>query len=227
MSADARDPKPVITARTDGLSPPPIPAVAPDAALPDILTRLRLETRTEHDAIDSTLKLTSPTLSRSRYCQILSQFFGFYQPLEVQLLQHGLTSDWLLPRLGKTQMLEQDLACFGIDNTRLPVCKDLPTLKSTTDLLGCLYVLEGSTLGGQLISRHLRDRLDITPDAGGRFFHGYGDETGRMWRRLREVLVTSVTSGDNQDLAVQSATATFTSLRRWCNNTKIQHEWLA
>jgi len=56
-----------------------------------------------------------------------------------------------------------------------------PDIKNPGDLVGTLYVVEGSTLGGQLIAKHLAKNLGITPETGGRFFGGYGENTVNFW----------------------------------------------
>jgi heme oxygenase len=49
------------------------------------------------------------------------------------------------------------------------------------ELIGMLYVIEGSTLGGQLISKHLVNYQGITSETGGCFFGGYGENTTALW----------------------------------------------
>jgi heme oxygenase len=51
---------------------------------------------------------------------------------------------------------------------------NLPVINSLGRLVGALYVLEGSTLGGQLISRQLNQHLGLTLNTGARFL--------RLWR---------------------------------------------
>ena len=196
----------------------PPAAVAAANSPVDILSRLRLETRADHDAIDRTLDFTSPSLTRAGYLHRLTQFFGFYQPLEALLLARSKSGAgvWFRPRIGKTALLEQDLAFFGTAPHTLLQCRELPRLETAADLLGCLYVMEGATLGGRVISRHLRAHLGVLPETGGRFFQGYGEDTRKMWMAMREALVTSVLNVDTADRVVTSATATFTSLRHWC-----------
>ena len=50
--------------------------------------------------------------------------------------------------------------------------------------MGCLYVLEGATLGGVVIRRHPEQKLRLGPDNGAAFFHAYGPDTGRRWREF-------------------------------------------
>jgi len=201
------------------------------AAPPTILDRLRNETRGEHDAVERVLDLMSTSLSRDGYCQRLQNFYGFYLPLEAAL-QRGLTltddnfegktalafevHTALALRLNKTARLRQDLHCLGVKTEKLPLCRELPPLQTQAELMGCLYVMEGATLGGQLISRHIRATLDITPSTGGSFFDGYASDTGKMWQAMRHLLVGCAMDTHIEDAMVANAIATFICLRDWC-----------
>lgn len=97
----------------------------------------------------------------------------------------------------------------------LPLCDDLPRLDTLAECFGCLYVLEGSTLGGQFIIRHVQQVLGVTVETGGRFFQGYGDKTGEMWHDFRSVMTRVVVASTDQDAAVTAAKETFQKLHRW------------
>lgn len=184
-----------------------------------ILDRLRGETRHEHDAIEAVLDIMTPGLSIAAYRQQLSRFYGFYQPLEASLAS---LADW--SRVGldldvrrKSELLVADLDHLGVDAAgTLPVCHALPPLTSVAAGLGCLYVLEGATLGGQLISRHVKQTLNLDGLQGARFFNCYGDRTGTMWKTFRAALVAFALTPAVEDELVASATATFKTLRHWC-----------
>jgi len=183
-----------------------------------LLERLRSETRPHHDAIEATLDLTSEALDRDAYRRTLKRFHGFYRPIEAGLWAVG---GWVergldITERRKTPLLEADLRALGVaDPEDLPVCTDLPPHATVATALGCLYVLEGATLGGQVISRCVQKVTGITLDTGGRFFHGYGDRTGPMWQAFRAALVAfAVTPGD-QDEVVSAAKDTFSKLHRW------------
>ena len=77
-------------------------------------------------------------------------------------------------------------------------------------------MLEGATLGGQIISRHVRRTLGLTPETGARFFHGNGARTADMWRTFRAALDGFAADPATADAVVESANATFRSMRRWC-----------
>lgn len=159
----------------------------------------------------------SRSLTRERYCFRLAQFYGFYRPIEArltQLLQHDLLD---YPRRLKAHLLRADLKTLGWRNAdALPVCGRLPVLDDATAGFGCLYVLEGSTLGGQVISRHVAAQLAVTPERGARFFAGYGSATGAMWRAFGAVLSEHAAHTGRADCIVDVARSTFATLRAWC-----------
>ena len=64
-----------------------------------------------------------------------------------------------------------------------------------------LYPLEGSTLGGQVISIRLRDNLGLNATNGGRFFNGYGEQTGQYWAEFLDYADRSLRTSDELDLA--------------------------
>lgn len=204
---------------------------SPSVQLPalSILTRLRLETRGEHDAVERVLDLMSTTLTKDAYCQRLAQFYGFYSPLEAALQTRcALNLSTLLPRLNKTNLLRQDLNHLGIDTANLPLCTDLPPIQTQAQVLGCLYVMEGATLGGRLITQHAQATLGIAPTTGGSFFEGYGQGTGKMWQAMRQLLISCAVDRPTENAIVTNAIATFASLRNWCElaitNHKHEHD---
>ena len=150
-----------------------------------ILGRLATETRTEHEAIERVLDLTGEALTLARYRERLEWLYGFYRPVEARL--HPIPGLALHERR-KAPLLEVDLRALEAP-WPLPTCPELPPLRTAIERFGCLYVLEGATLGGRVIGRHVWRRLAITPQTGGRFFHGYGRRTAEMWQAFRAALV--------------------------------------
>ncbi len=203
---------------------------------PTILSRLRLDTRGEHEAVEQVLDLMATSLTREGYRQRLEQFHGFYAPLESALRESGeqkadqsdefiLTPDIrlaLAARLNKTAHLLQDLHYFGAITETMPLCRVLPPLGTQAEVLGCLYVMEGATLGGRMITQHIRAALGITPTTGGSFFEGYGDDTGKMWHGMRQMLVSGSPDIETENHIVNNAISTFVSLRDWCESFQRQ-----
>lgn len=185
-----------------------------------ILPRLKQATAARHAAIESRSVLLDPGLSRATYRACLCRFFGYYAPLELRLLR---SQAWQGAELAygdrrKTPHLSQDLAALGVTPEELdqtPLCQALPDLRTTARLFGCLYVIEGATLGGQIITRHLQASLGVTPQSGGAFFSGYAEHTGSRWKAFGVHLTAFALASGAEDEIVAGANETFETLDRW------------
>lgn len=179
-----------------------------------ILARLRHETRAEHHAIERVLDPTRELLTLDAYRRWLARLYGFHRPMEPRLRPiPGLDMN----TRRKTSLLEADLVALGSPDPRsLAVCESLPPLTSAAARFGCAYVLEGATLGGRIVDRHVRRVLGVTPATGGRFLHGYGPRTGEMWQAFGAALTAFADTTATRDEVVAAAIATFRTLRRWC-----------
>ncbi len=177
-----------------------------------LLERLREETRPHHEALEKTLNLLSPTLEIARYQSILQRFHAFWSGWKP--LVHGLLAGEpdLLTGRDRTGLLANDLAHFRL--TPLPAEGPFPPLVEADAALGSLYVLEGSTLGGQVISRHLETRLGLRDGAGYAYFQGYGRRNGPMWVAMRERLSRHPAEGAPADRLVTGAKQTFSVLEQ-------------
>jgi len=185
-----------------------------------ILPRLKQATAARHAAIESRSVLLDPRLSRATYRACLRRFFGYYAPLELRLLSsrawHG--AGLAYRDRHKTPRLSQDLAALGVTPEELeqtPLCHALPDLHTTARLFGCLYVIEGATLGGQIVTRHLQASLGVTPQSGGAFFSGYAEHTGSRWKAFGAHLAAFALASGADDEIVVSANETFETLDRW------------
>ena len=192
----------------------------------DCLLALKQGTRAYHDALEGKMAPLLDTLSIHTYTDLLQKLFGFYKPLEERIAAlpawHNLPVD--LERRQKAPLLAKDLLWLKVTQpqlSQLTWCERLPEVKSITEALGCLYVLEGATLGGQIISRHLKKNLALDGDRGCAFFCSYGDEVGLMWESFREALSSHCAKygRTEEEQLVKSACETFISLDYWLFDT--------
>ena len=175
-----------------------------------MLDRLRSSTRTAHAALEQSLGLLDPPLSRARFTEALAGFHAFHLAWEPRVA--GLVQDpaFFDPRR-RLARLERDLETLGAS----PAVRDplaLGFLVDRATAWGSLYVMEGSTLGGQLISKALRDGAAWVPAEGLGYFNPYGRGTAAMWRRFCEALETEAVRLDPERI-VDGARQTFHALQ--------------
>lgn len=149
----------------------------------DILTQLKLETRTRHEQTERLLyaqQLMAGLLTRDEYVHLLTIHYRFHQALEAAVTkQAGALAGYDYQASRKTPWLVADLQRMGVP---LPSpAADLFAGWNATQLLGALYVAEGSMLGGQVIAKALR-RTPALTDVDSQFFGGYGAQTGPRWK---------------------------------------------
>ncbi|MBS0276544.1 MAG: biliverdin-producing heme oxygenase, partial [Proteobacteria bacterium] len=150
------------------------------------------------------------------YRELLETLWGIYTPVEDALMK----IDWrdsgidILKRR-KKDWLEADLTYLGIAPASLRDSHaDLPELDTRATGLGALYVLEGATLGGQIILRHLQPVLGISATCGGRFYASYGAQTSAMWRSYLAVLEKEGARPQMADAIEHGAVETFRAFER-------------
>lgn len=185
-----------------------------------ILSRLKEATRPQHSALEDRVDVGRRAGTIEGYKGLLARFHGFYAPVEAAL---AAIPGWeaagidLSERM-KTSLIRQDLTALGLsdaDIAALPRCEDIPAWESLAGAFGTLYVLEGATLGGQVIRRQVEQSLGIDRERGCAFFGSYGDRVGPMWKSFGEALTNYATTGDRQEDAIRAATSTFEKFDRW------------
>jgi len=189
------------------------------AGAPPIMAALRETTSHVHQSLERTVDLPSRLESTPKYRALLEAFLGFYEPVEEHLRQvgelevTGITQE----RLRKTEHLKSDLAAMGTTAASLalvPRCRHLPPLESVSQALGTMYVLEGATLGGQVVRREIEQRCREIPAHS--FFSSYGDRVGAMWKAFGGCVTNAVQRNVGSDaIILASARATFLALERW------------
>ena len=183
----------------------------------DLLQLVRAETRVHHQQLEAQLPFDE-TLSLQRYQELLAKFWGLFYPLETALTKVDLADSLEVRKRQRSPLLVRDLFATGLTSrqvSRLPRCAALPQLENTAQALGCMYVLEGSRLGGQYISKLVWERLGLTEKSGCSFFSSDGADVGSMWRKFCGIVRESVLSPRERDEFVVAADSTFSAFLRW------------
>jgi len=181
-----------------------------------LLERLRAETRSAHDRIEKAVNIERLTGSRDVYRAMLIRFHGFHSAFEEAAAAQVPDRDFF-QRRRKAHLLARDLEVLGmnpIEITSLPRCCPLMPLPGPAAVLGSMYVIEGSTLGGAIIAREVERRLGLTRDTGCAYFRSYGRETASMWKSFGAVL-NAASSPEVDDLIVGTAQGTFDVMHDW------------
>lgn len=178
-----------------------------NVSMPTIVELLRTRTADLHTAVESELPLMSADLDQESYRQTLLGFWNFHSAWEKKTLLVPSTemSDLIRSR-SRLSLLREDLLALGMP---LPVAGkvSLPPLESEAQVMGSMYVMEGSTLGGQWIARHLAQHFGWEDGQRYRYFTAYGDQTGRKWKEFCGVLAS--TPEDWHEAMIVSAQQTF------------------
>jgi heme oxygenase (biliverdin-IX-beta and delta-forming) len=183
---------------------------------------LRQQTEADHHAAEDALPLMKADLNTAGYVQCLGKLYGVVAAWEEQA--PALSPNWLrafIVARTRKPLLDRDLSWFHIpapqERATLPFITDLPSL------LGAMYVMEGSTLGGQIIARHVQITLPLSQGHGDAFFRGHGLQTGALWMEFCEMLKTQVPN-DQTDTVIASAKAMFATFGEWMQEKSVMDD---
>lgn len=137
--------------------------------------------------------------TKAGYSRFLLAQAQAHLPVEAALTRSGaaqVLGDW--PARRREHLLTADLAELGLAATVAAVSI---AFDSDEAVLGGVYVLEGSRLGGALLKRQLHPTLPAT-------FLGASDAVG--WRRLLAAMEARLVTPAQRDRAVAAASDVFT-----------------
>ena len=186
----------------------------------NIISKLRSSTGALHTALEDTplsMSLMDETGSMKNYITYLLKMRDILAFYEKNIFP-ALTD--IIPDLSKREklnLIDKDL------NYLIPERPDttsgfepqLSNHPSSAYALGCMYVLEGSTLGGRVILKHIAHSLEILPDTGGAFFAGYGEKTGSLWKGFLQSLNEYAENNISDEEIIEGAKDTFTSIKKY------------
>jgi heme oxygenase len=178
---------------------------------------MRAELRTAHDRLEGTIALDGARATRARYTAFIERMLGFVEPCEARLRAAAGTPPDDLGARWKTPLLRSTLAALGLAAEaidRLPRAASLPRLDRWPDAYGYLYVLEGTTLGGQVLLRELGVRLSLD-EGESAFLRAYGPAVAKMWRQILTQLESVMADPAAERAITATARDTFARLDDW------------
>ena len=185
----------------------------------NLLRQLRIATAEQHRKLDGALNLTSPGFDLWAYRRLLESFWGLHAAWEPRAVaQFSSVMAGFYDARRKLHLIEHDLLNLGHsaeEISALPLCEALARPTSFSETLGTAYVIEGSMLGGQLLSRHFAQTLELRPDRGCSYFAGYGDLTAAMWKDFGQAVASFAALTAIHEEIVSGARKTFTTVHHW------------
>ncbi len=191
-----------------------------------ILEDIRTKTAENHKLLEQAsllLPITERTITLENYIEILKKFYGFFHPLEKQIDNFSQIQSYLpdYSTRRKADLICQDLVNIAPQYASKPIalCKDLPAITNTSQAFGCLYVMEGSTLGGKMIAKIVKEVLQLDTINGASFFNGYGKETSSKWKLFQQALIKFSHDYSTNHEIIDAANETFFKFEQWIIKT--------
>ena len=159
-----------------------------ESAAPGFLAGLRAATTQSHEDLEAhplSRLIAGEAIGTAGYVQYLQAMQGVVENMEgviYPVLAHMMPD---LKQRRKLPWITADLAALGGLPNPMPEAHIAREDMSADELLGMLYVLEGSALGGRVILKGLPPEI---VSRGARYFEGYGKETGPMWKSFLAAL---------------------------------------
>lgn len=173
---------------------------------------LRVRTAGTHDAVEKQIDWHPLLTTVSGYSSLLQRLRIVEMVVGTAVTRSvNPIPSWLTDRRS-VRDIDADLTCIGeIDCIELPLidghqCNWIDSMASGA---GAIYVLEGSTLGGQYLARLVKQNLDLDAQRGASYLSGYGTETRLRWKRTQHWLDETLSTEAYIAEAIDSATKTF------------------
>ena len=173
-------------------------------------------TKAEHAQLEKLLiGMIRSIRSPEHYLVLLEMFYGYYHALELKMDQY-LTNEKIpdLAERRKSAAILQDIHDLGGLPPAQVLAAAIPRIQSYPQALGAAYVLEGSTLGGVIIARMIREQLQLSTPEGFTFFNGYGHAVQQMWRKFHSYM-DAITDDAAREQAANAARETFLKFNDW------------
>jgi heme oxygenase len=136
------------------------------------------------------IALADGSIRREKYAIYLTKLAMIHQMFEPLIFDmskwghYGIDSALRL----RLPLLKADLAALNQPYIFSEVTPSIEIAWSFATAVGMMYVLEGSTMGGQVLSRKLSHMTGAEGVPCTRYFQAYGDNTMRLWGEFCQFL---------------------------------------
>ncbi len=192
------------------------------------LQRLRSKTANSHQLIEqnrASQLLISEEVNIVQYAHYLKSLYGFvhgFEKMVFPILKHNPLLQ--LNERSKSHFIQADLAMLNQTAAQPYVSDEIFSIHYPTAAaaFGGMYVLEGSTLGGQIISKHLSKVLGAAVAGKTTYLSAYASQTGTMWKSFLQLLCDAAANNNNEGEIIESAVNTFSLLNNCLSDYSYQ-----
>lgn len=162
------------------------------------------------EALPVSQSILAPEVSIQEYLRYLDLMHDVIVDVETTLFPILSTEINSLNERRKTSLLERDFEVLGFKKQKkLRLTAFSEQVNSIGFAMGVFYVIEGSSLGGRVIYKHIHKVLGLNADSGAAYFSGYGELTGMLWKEFMTELVTHGQKNHNGDEIIAGANYAF------------------
>lgn len=183
--------------------------------------KLKENTKTAHIELEKLLVQKIKSIQAiDDYLEILAYFYRFFAPLEKAIfpqLEEGFPD---AAQRRKAEWILEDIHSFKPAYQPVFTSSYTPEVTSLSQAIGALYVLEGSTLGGQVICKMVAQKLDLSQAEGFKFFSGYGEETLPMWDNFKKYINNRSWNTEEENVVIDAANRTFGLFKQMIDHTE-------
>ncbi len=195
----------------------------PDSGATLFLSQLRTQTQDAHKALES-LAISKRLLDDSVR---LDDYIKYLERMQAPVFDFETRIKLLLPDQISSQTTPDRHLALTADLDFLNSGSDITkgdgfwgAFKSEAFCIGIAYVLEGSSLGGRVIYKHISNNLGLDSQTGAKFFSGNSAQTASHWKGFLDAMTHFALSTATQSEIIYGARFGFEKIYAQLNTAK-------
>ena len=179
-----------------------------------ISEELKEKTLFEHHTLEEKMnsgKIFTGDFTLEDYEQMVEfnyRFFNNFEDEVFDLIPANIAEDLNLSERRKFPSLQKDADDLGLNISDEIAHEQIMNFAQS---MGVLYVMEGATLGGNVMKKNLK-KIPEFADLKFHYFGIYGLSTGEKWQQFKEILNKNIHSGEDREQCLIGAKTAFNYL---------------